>query len=518
MRRLLAGAAAGLALLAVVPHSAHADQIPRGWEGSRLIAPEGTVRTPRIEIQAELRREYTPRARDLLGNVHRNELHVATYVVVPAGLPAACGPAGGRAVTATMDPSNAAADEYPVNKSIPVTTVTADATLPCNGEYGIRVDAVYRPRPFGQDEEATLLGSVRVAAPPPEVPKASAVDDGGTVVVSWTPVADADKPADFLGYRVERRVGEGDWEPLATKLASDKRSFNDSAPQAGGGTVTYRVRTRRAAPPTGEAVSDGVTAELGATPTVPPGTDPGTSVPGGTDGGATGGGTAGTDGGTTGGTGGGGGGGGGVTRRGRTGIGTRAPRLGTPSQANFPPLLTPDDGGFEEEIDYGDRNLAGEEEGDELSSLFYEEDTGRGMAVPVATGFVLAAWAFHLRFLAKAARPGAAPVGVGFGAGAGAGLAPAHGRRRRRPEDDLLPLDDVRPLDEPLVEEPLFDPFEPDREPEPGPDPFDLGFGPAGRAEPAAPAPARPAPKVPYQAPAHYGPPSLADRYDPVAR
>ena len=28
-----------------------------------------------------------------------------------------------------------------------------------------------------------------------------------------------------------------------------------------------------------------------------------------------------------------------------------------------------------------------------------------GMAVPVATGFVLAAWAFHLRYLAKASKP-----------------------------------------------------------------------------------------------------------------
>src|SRR5690606_13028872 len=130
--------------------------------------------------------------------------------------------------------------------------------------------------------------------------------------------------------------------------------------------------------------------------------DGGTSVPG-PDGGA-------------GGEGGGGEGGGGAPApggvprsgpqpRGHTGVGTRAPRLGQPSQANFPPLLTPDDGGFEEEIDYGDRTLAGEESGDELSSLFYEEDTGRGMAVPVATGFVLAAWAFHLRFLAKAAKP-----------------------------------------------------------------------------------------------------------------
>ena len=73
----------------------------------------------------------------------------------------------------------------------------------------------------------------------------------------------------------------------------------------------------------------------------------------------------------------------------------------------FPALLAPPvDTGFNEELPYdldgqGDDELAGESPGsDPVSAL-----PGRGLAIPIAVGLVLAVWALHLRFLARAARP-----------------------------------------------------------------------------------------------------------------
>ena len=66
------------------------------------------------------------------------------------------------------------------------------------------------------------------------------------------------------------------------------------------------------------------------------------------------------------------------------------------------------DGGFAGELPYDDSE-PGEEDpvlpDDELASLFTDGAAGRGMAIPIATALVLAVWAFHLRFLARASRP-----------------------------------------------------------------------------------------------------------------
>jgi hypothetical protein len=84
--------------------------------------------------------------------------------------------------------------------------------------------------------------------------------------------------------------------------------------------------------------------------------------------------------------------------------------VGTPSRNFFPPLLAPPaDTGFSEELPFGDRE-PGEQDAalpdDELASgPLSERLPGRGLVVPVATGLVLAVWALHLRFLARAAQP-----------------------------------------------------------------------------------------------------------------
>jgi hypothetical protein len=50
------------------------------------------------------------------------------------------------------------------------------------------------------------------------------------------------------------------------------------------------------------------------------------------------------------------------------------------------------------------RGLAQRKERKELNKLS-ERLPGRGLVVPMATGLVLAVWALHLRFLARAAKP-----------------------------------------------------------------------------------------------------------------
>jgi hypothetical protein len=394
VRRLLAGAAAGVALVLAAPQVGAQDSVPPNWAGSRSTTPAVTSSSS-PHITARFIRAYNSQF------PIREEFYAETTFTTPSGLPTGCPAAG------TIEPDTA---ETPGDE-LSSTDTSAIGSAPCNGTYQYAVTGIVRNR-FGGEDEAVVTGSIDVAAPPPDVTKVSGTFDAGSVQLTWTPLGAP--PPDFLGYQVER--GEADeWKPIARDLGPNAKAFTDSSPPSGAGAI-YRVRARRAGP-RGEVLSSGgatATVDLpggGPDTTAPPGTDGGTSVPG-TDGGAGGG----ADGGADGGDGDGGGGGraprSGPLARGRTGIGTKAPRLGTPSQANFPPLLTRDEG-FEEEIDYGDGALAGEED-DELSSLFYEEDTGRGMAVPVATGFVLAAWAFHLRFLAKAARPGA-PIPAGPG-------------------------------------------------------------------------------------------------------
>jgi len=66
------------------------------------------------------------------------------------------------------------------------------------------------------------------------------------------------------------------------------------------------------------------------------------------------------------------------------------------------------DPGYDGVLPYGARSgsnaPAGSDE-DGVSSITSSEEPRRGMVIPVATALVLAIWAFHLRVLARAARP-----------------------------------------------------------------------------------------------------------------
>lgn len=390
-RRLLIGAVA--ALLAGTAHGALAQTAdPNLYAGSHVTTPASTT-SPSPSITAEWIRRYN----------NGESFVVKTWFTTPAGLPEGCPGSGEVPLTTATGKGQA------VNSTISAATAQA----PCNGVYSFRLLGTLTSPLFGADGGYRLDGQITVAAPPPPVSKLNGELESGAVNLTWAAVSDP--PPDFLGYRVERQGSDGDYTALAT-LDPDQRSSTDSTPPEEGGDVIYRVLSRRAGPNGGEILAESadresVTVTPATTTTIPGATDGATdggtttpTTPGGTtDGGSTGGGTAGTGGTTTGGD--------GPLNRGVTGAGTKAPSLGRSSQANFPEL-TEIDPGFDETIDYGttgEDGLAGEG-ADGLSSAIYEEGSGKGMAVPVATGFVLAAWAFHLRFLARAAKPQPAPA------------------------------------------------------------------------------------------------------------
>ncbi|MDP1818819.1 MAG: fibronectin type III domain-containing protein [Acidimicrobiales bacterium] len=377
--RVLAGfAAVGLGVVLVAP-SSHAAENPPAYEGSRVTTPS-TTSDPAPMITAEIVRRYN----DTVGS-----LTVETEVTPPAGLAEGC---------TTDEKPETVAKAGPQDHTA---YTSAPLTVSCNGTYEFLITAEFNPT-IGFGDRAEFPGEITVAAPPPPVAGVTHfVGEDRKASLSWTPAASVSP--DFLGYRVERQTADGKYITVKD-LPRGEKTFTDPEPIPEGGEVVYRVRGRRAAP-TGEVLSesgDRVTAKVGAGSTST--TVPGTPAPGGTDGGV-----GGPTGGTTPSTGRGGGSRGGprVTGRARglTGIGVRVPSANS-ARADFPDLEIADEG-FDEELPFDD-GLAGEEpsDQDDLASLLYEEEEGRGMAVPVAIGTVMAAWAFHLRFLARAARPG----------------------------------------------------------------------------------------------------------------
>lgn len=402
MRRLLAGAATvGLVLaVALAPATQAQESIPAAYAGSKITTPASVDDTSSPKIEALFVRKF---------NRSFQNLQVRTWITVPGGLPGGCGSAG--EVELPTETGDGTASGQIVSK--------ATASTPCNGTYGIRVEGTLRNNLGGAvQDRATLIGQVTVAVKPPAVSGVEAASDGSSINLTWNGVSP--EPKDLTGYRIQRQDGDG-WTTLG-EVGPNATSYSAGPPPAEGGRITYRVLATRNGP--GE---DDITCECGGkttievaasgtTTTVPGGGGGGTGGDGGgTGGGATGGGGTGggaTGGGDTGGTTGGTGGGkkpprGGRTftalPRGQVGVGTKAPRLGVATGANVPDLLTGDEG-FDEEIDYGDLG-GGEDEEDGLSSFYYEGAGGRGMAIPVATGFVLFAWAVHLRYLARAAKP-----------------------------------------------------------------------------------------------------------------
>lgn len=295
-----------------------------------------------------------------------------------------------------------------------------DLVFECNGHYTVTAVAnTTDDSIILSHDEAVRAGTVSVAMPAPQVTGVKATAGSGSITITWNDMRFAAR--DLAGYVVERSIGGGAFTRLTT-LASSAMSFVDDALPTKAGEATYRVLSTRPSP-AGPRVSAASTSS--ATPfSGGTGTDTGgdgTSGPptgDGTTGPPTGDGTTGPPTGTPGAP---GDGDGGTTPDGSTGGrggsgGVQAPRLGI-AGTFLPPLLRPQDavttpttidGGFEEDLPYDDREPGGEDAelpDDDLAAMFGEGGAGRGMLIPVATAVLLAVWAFHLRFLARASKP-----------------------------------------------------------------------------------------------------------------
>lgn len=387
-RRTLVTAAA--ALVALASAAGAAERVPDGqrWGGSRVDRP-----APMTDPAA--------RTVTITGNLRDNGLLIPRpKVTATFAAPAPGCPGIGDLSLAVHGTTVATNRGYSGSTDLP--------TDACNGSYrvAVQIDGVERL-------DTVLI----VDLPAPEVTGVTATpdQDGRRITVAWEDARG--RAADLEGYTVERRIGSGEFQPVAA-LAADATTYVDQDLPASGGEATYRVISHRPSP-SGPRVSAASSSE-------PTRFEPGPAdAPG--NGGATGGGGGGETGAGTGGSGSGGGDGAGD---GPAGSGTapgplrggstsrvRPPRTGV-SRSFLPPLggprVSPDqvtpttlDDGYDEELPYDpiDGPLEAEVPDDELAGFFTERAPGQGMVVPVATALVLAVWAMHLRALARAGRP-----------------------------------------------------------------------------------------------------------------
>ncbi len=374
--------AATTIVLAAVTAAPAALAAPQDWNGSQVTmpVPPERVSSSSFTIASSILRDYD-------GRFYR--VDATTELLAPPEQEAGCTTSAGATEVARDGASNRHAAAAPGQAS-------------CNGVYTIRVTArLIQTTTFGGGERVTDTyvlppHEIHVVVPPPDVTAAAAApSDDRSVVVGWTPVANP--PPDMLGYVVERVTASGETATIATIDDPAASSYTDTDTPAEGGTTTYRVRARRSSPQ-GEVTSAAAAeapAEVAPAPQEPddPGGDPDPDAPGGDSAGAGGGGT-------TGGTPGGG-----------RGAPFRAPNVGRSSGRVVPPLsatVTTLDTGFDQELPFGDRELGGEDPvlpDDEFASMIYDDEAGRGLLIPIATGLLLAVWAVHLRYLAAAAKP-----------------------------------------------------------------------------------------------------------------
>lgn len=377
IRRLVTASIATALGVGLLCASAAADEtIDDGeWAGSHVTRP--------VPVTSD------PGTTRIDGAFVRDRIYGQPTIVItvspPAGLAASCPHNGTRTFEVTGTPEGGSA--FGTNRYRFALDVAFGPRV-CNGAYAVTIVA----RVVGDDPRLTT--SIEVAAPPAPVLGVTAEEAGDRAVdVTWS--APVEPPPDLIGFAVIRSASSDETvfhvdDPSAT-------SFTDDELPAEGGTLEYRVVARRWAP-SGEVTGTGGEAVQPVTVApAPPSEDDGPGDDGsGTDDGD---GDAGAG-----------------SRRPGTGSSrprVRAPLIGAVSSGVVPPLLRPSppttaDDGFSDTLPFEDAEPGGAEAvppGDELASAFYEGDAGRGLVIPIATALVLAVWAFHLRYLSKAARP-----------------------------------------------------------------------------------------------------------------
>lgn len=373
MRRATAMMMAAITALLLAPSPAGAgESISSGnWSGSALDAGPTSTALSTYVLAGTFR--HQPTDRDIAITVSASPARSGACAIAPKALPSASTPR----------------------------TFSATLSIPCNGTYTLSaVATTTQNNAVFPLESATLDRQVAVTAPAPKVTGVEALAEGRTVTISWDDMSPG--VADLSGYSVERAIDDGDFVELDGAIDAATQTYEDTDLPAAGGDATYRVFSRRPSAGAGtirSAASNGSTTTFEATKS--------TTTTGGDGGGAdgtgtgSGGGTGGSGGGSTGGT--------------ATTVRPVPPRVF--SGSFLPPTLRPAtqtittsttvDPGYKDVLPYGARTdkkqtpLAGES----LSSITTSSQPRRGMAVPVATALVLAIWAFHLRHLARAARP-----------------------------------------------------------------------------------------------------------------
>jgi len=380
MRRLLPLLIATLTILvtAVVllpaPTAGAAESVPSGaWAGSALDPGPGAIDGDAYRLSGTFRHRFN---RPVQIEVTASPAGSGPCSVSSVALPSANTP---RAFSATL-------------------------RIPCNGTYTLVATAVTTDsNPVVGAEAVALDRRISVAAPAPEVTGLSVDGGGRSVTVTWDDMRGA--APDLDSYVIERKLGDGDFEEIDRVSPDAKASIDENLP-AKGGEATYRVLAVRPSPGGLLLSSSG---EEAATTFDDAPTDPTTGPGGGSGTGGTGGGGGGSGGGGT-------GSGGGGSTPGPRGTSVAPPRVF--SGTFLPPLLRPAaqtlsttpttiDDGFTDALPY--EQEAGDEEAvlpeGAMASVTSERAAGRGMAIPLATALVLAVWAFHLRLLARAARP-----------------------------------------------------------------------------------------------------------------
>ncbi|WP_436794518.1 hypothetical protein [Actinospongicola halichondriae] len=269
----------------------------------------------------------------------------------------------------------------------------------CNGTFDIVATGTAAP-----SDTFDLEGTIRVAVPPtavtemgaqvadgdaaPDPATGATADDPATVEVAWTMLEKPDETyPDFVGYRVQRAgpAGESAFETVSGVIEHDDEvetgEYVDTIEAPG--IYRYRVQSLRAgaegpAKPVPSTADTTLVADVeidGPPPTTTTTTAPETIDP------------------TT-------------SQRRTLGLPHVSRTKSTSPKPTAPTTPTTLDTGFDESLDYGDRDVP--EPGDELAdggqSIIQTESEGAGLLGPVAGAMVLLGWAGHVAYLNRLAK------------------------------------------------------------------------------------------------------------------
>lgn len=271
--------------------------------------------------------------------------------------------------------------------------VPDDHEWTCNGRYLATATATTT-----RAREQAIEATITVAIPPkpvsglgaeaagdPDTETGATEDDPETVTVTWEPL-DEDDIVEGQGYRVQRAGPGGDagFATVSEVISEeDDASYTDTVTEPG--DYRYRVQSLRTGPdgpdgapvPSANATTPTADVEVAGPPPPPPTSTPGVTAPP-------------------------------TTQRlelPSVGAGTNNPRATLPS-ISVPSPPTTLDTGFNDELDYGDRDIPepGEELASEGQSVIETDTEGAGLLGPVAGAMVLLGWAGHVAYLNRLAK------------------------------------------------------------------------------------------------------------------